>query len=363
MSKFKAAIMAALALALAACEPGAGEAGQGSPASAPGAERPGAAAPFIAETGRGWQEAVVSVRDLQPIRDFMIEVAGFEVRASGALAPAWLEAWGLEGASGEYALMASPGKDVGWVRLVRFDAVEQDLIRPGAQVWDQGGLFSLMVRAEEADLVMDAAHARGWSVFNRPQVFDFGGLMIKNVVVRLPDGVNLAVYSRVHPPIEGWDDLEGFSYPFNTMAMVHDLAAERAFFVDGLGYGPFWEGDHIDPEPVSTNHGLPNNLSHVIPRRTSILQQRPGEDGRIELMHFDGLDGDDFSDRARPPNLGIMAVRLPVDDLDAVLERLAGQGVTPSAGPAGFDLEPYGAMRWAAVQSPSGIIVELIQQP
>jgi catechol 2,3-dioxygenase-like lactoylglutathione lyase family enzyme len=363
MMMFKFMAVMAAALALAACEGGAAPA-QGASASLSGAEAPeAAAAPFIAETGRGWQEALVSVRDLAPIRDFMIEVAGYEVRASGALAPAWLSAWGLEGASGEYALMASPGKDVGWVRLVRFDGVEQDLIRPGAQVWDQGGLFSLMVRAEEADLVMHAAHARGWSVFNLPQVFDFGGLMIKNVVVRLPDGVNLAVYSRVHPPIEGWDDLEGFSYPFNTMAMVHDLAAERAFFVDGLGYAPFWEGDYIDPEPVSTNHGLPNNFSHVIPRRTSILQQRPGEDGRIELMHFDGLEGDDFSSRARPPHLGILAVRLPVEDLDAVLARLADLGVEPAAGPAGLALDPYGDIRWAAVRSPSGIIVELMEQP
>ncbi len=318
---------------------------------------------FIAATGRGWQEAVVSVRDLAPIRDFMVDVAGYEVRASGALAPDWLAAWGLEGASGDYALMASPGKDVGWVRLVRIAGVEQELIRPGAQVWDQGGLFSLMVRSHEADEVMDAAHARGWSVFDQPQVFDFGGLIIKNVVVRLPDGVNLAVYSRVNPPIEGWDDLDGFSYPFNTMAMVHDLPAERAFFVEGLGYAPFWEGDYIDPEPVSTNHGLPNNFSHIIPRRTAILQQRPGEDGRIELMHFDGLDGDDFSDRARPPNLGIVAVRLPVNDLDAALARLAALSVVPSAGPITLTLEPYGQIRWAAVRSPSGIIVELIGQP
>ncbi|MGY6627741.1 MAG: hypothetical protein ACXIVL_04435 [Oceanicaulis sp.] len=359
---FKLLAVLTAAFALAACEGGAAP-GQGASASASGADASAPAhAPFLAETGRGWQEAVVSVRDLAPIRDFMVEVAGYEVRDSGALAPAWLAAWDLEGASGEYALMASPGKDVGWVRLVRFDGVEQDLIRPGAQVWDQGGLFSLMVRAEEADLVMDDAHARGWSVFNLPQVFDFGGLIIKNVVVRLPDGVNLAVYSRVHPPIDGWDDLEGFSYPFNTMAMVHDLAAERAFFADGLGYAPFWEGDYIDPAPVSTNHGLPNNFSHIIPRRTSILQQRPGEDGRIELMHFDGLEGDDFSDRARPPHLGILAVRLPVVDLDAALARLAALDVRPSAGPSSLKLDPYGEIRWAAVQSPSGIVVELIEQ-
>jgi len=327
-------------------------------------DAPSSESGMIAETGRGWQEALVSVRAFAPIRDFMVEVAGYEVIETGALDPAWLGAWGLpEDASGAYELLASPGKTVGWVRLVRFEGVQQQLIRPGAQVWDQGGLFSLMVRAEEASEVMDAAHLRGWSVFNEPQVFDFGGLIIKNVVVRLPDGVNLAVYSRVEPPIEGWDDLAGFSYPFNTMAMVHDVNAERVFFEQGLGFSPFWAGDYIDPAEVDTNHGLPDNLSDEIPRRTAILQQRPGEDGRIELMQFVGLSGQDYSDRARPPNLGILAVRLPVENLDATLAQLAEFGAVPAAGPGERMLSPYGEIRWAAVRSPSGIIVELMEQP
>lgn len=336
-------------------------AGAGVGASAPSQHE--ADARVTAETGRGWREAVVSVRALAPIRDFMIDIAGYEVMETGGLDPAWLQAWGLpEEAGGEYALLRSPGKSVGWVRLVRFDRVEQTLIRPGAQAWDQGGLFSLMVRSEDAAGVADAAHARGWSVFNQPQVFEFGPLTIKNVVVRLPDGVNLAVYSRVSPPVEGWDDLAGFSYPFNTMAMVHDIEAERRFFEDGLGFHPFWEGDYIDAGPVDTNFAMPNNLSAEIPRRTAILQQRAGEDGRIELMHFVGLDGEDFSNRAAPPNLGILAVRIPVDHLDAALARLERLGVTPAAGPGRRSLSPYGVVSWAGVRSPSGIIVELYEQ-
>ncbi|MEQ8403490.1 MAG: hypothetical protein RKE49_00225 [Oceanicaulis sp.] len=325
--------------------------------SAPPQER------FVAETGRGWQEAVVSVRDLAPIRDFMVDLAGYEVMEAGTLDPAWLAAWDLpHGAGGEYALLRSPGKEVGWVRLVRFTGVEQDLIRPGAQAWDQGGLFSLMVRSEEAADVAEAAHARGWSVFNQPQIFQFGPLTIKNVVVRLPDGVNLAVYSRVSPPVEGWDDLEGFSYPFNTMAMVHDIEAERRFFEQGLGFSPFWEGDYIDPAPADTNFAMPDNLAEDIPRRTAILQQREGEDGRIELMQFVGLDGADFSDRAVPPNLGLLGVRIPVDDLGAALERLETIDAAPAAGPRSLTLSPYGVIDWAAVRSPSGIVIELYEQ-
>jgi len=331
-------------------------------AHTPAAETPSAAR-HVAETGRGWQEAMISVRDLAPIRDFMVEVAGYEVIETGLLDPAWLTAWDLpDGAGGEYALLRSPGKTVGWVRLFRFDGVDQQLIRPGAQAWDQGGLFSLMVRSEEAADVADAAHARGWSVFNQPQIFEFGPLTIKNVVVRLPDGANLAVYSRVSPPVEGWDDLEGFSYPFNTMAMVHDITAERRFFEQGLGFSPFWEGDYIDAREVDTNFAMPNNLSVEIPRRTAILQQREGEDGRIELMQFVGLEGADFSERAVPPNLGLLGVRLPVDDLGAALERFDAAGIAPAAGPQTRTLSPYGPIDWAAVRSPSGILVEIYEQ-
>lgn len=314
------------------------------------------------ETGRGWQEAVLSVRAFAPIRDFMVAVAGYEVIDCGAVDPALLAAWGVpEAAGASYELLRSPGKAVGWVRLVRFDGVEQEIMRPGAQAWDQGGLFSLMVRAADASDVMDAAHARGWSVFNRPQVFDFGPLVIKNVVVRLPDGINLAVYSRVAPPVEGWDDLAGFSYPFNAMGMVHDIGEERRFLEEGLGFSPFWEGDYLDPEPVDTNFALPDNLADDIPRRTAILQQRPGEDGRLELMQFVGLDGQDFSARAKAPNLGILSVRLPVADMDAALDRLAQAGFAAAGAPVRLTLPPYGAVDYRPVRSPAGIQVDLFR--
>ena len=317
---------------------------------------------FTPETGRGWQEIVLSVSDIDRTARFFTEVAGYEIAAQGAAPRALLDQYGLPAdASARQALLQSPGKAVGWVRLIDFDGVEQAFIRPGAQAWDQGGLFSMMVRSEEAAEVMDAAHARGWSVFNQPQVFEFGPLTIKNVVVRLPDGINLAVYSRVSPPVEGWDDLEGFSYPFNTMAMVHDIEAERAFFEDGLGFSPFWEGDYIDAEPVDTNFAMPDNLADEIPRRTAILQQRPGEDGRVELMEFVGLDGADFSESAVPPNLGILSVRLPVEDLALALAGATAEGGAPFCAPAALALAPYGAVEHACVRSPAGIMVELIE--
>ncbi len=316
---------------------------------------------FTPETGRGWQEIVLSVSDIERTARFFTEVAGYEIAAEGAAPRELLDQYGLgEAASARQALLKSSGKTVGWVRLIDFDGVDQSLIRPGAQAWDQGGLFSMMVRSEEAAEVMDAAHARGWSVFNQPQVFEFGPLTIKNVVVRLPDGINLAVYSRVSPPVEGWDDLEGFSYPFNTMAMVHDIEAERAFFEGGLGFSPFWEGDYIDAAPADTNFAMPDNLADEIPRRTAILQQRPGEDGRVELMEFVGLDGADFSGRAVAPNLGILSVRLPVDDVEIALAGAIAHGGAPYCAPAAMTLAPYGAVRHACVRSPAGIIVELI---
>jgi catechol 2,3-dioxygenase-like lactoylglutathione lyase family enzyme len=311
---------------------------------------------------RGWQEILISVRDFAPLGDFLTEFAGYEVIVETDVPAELLSAWNLpEGASAQSRLLRSPGKAVGWVRLIRFDGVEQDLIRPGGAPWDSGGLFSMMVRSNDADAVMAAAFERGWSVFNTPQTFNFEGLSIKNVVIRGPDGVNIAVYERLRPPVEGWDDLSGFSYPFNTMAMVDEVEPVQVFFQEVLAMSPFWQGTYIDPEPVDVNFGLPNNLATEIGRKTAILQPAPGKDRRIELMAFSGLDGADYADRAVPPNLGLLGLRFPVSDLDAWIERFEGHDAHLFTGKADYVLAPYGKVKHVSVRAPNGVMLSFFE--
>jgi catechol 2,3-dioxygenase-like lactoylglutathione lyase family enzyme len=319
----------------------------------------GAAAATVARTGFGWQEAVVHVADPAPFVAFLVEDAGWSVAHRGRIDPAALFGWGLPaGAGGRETLLVNRGDDKGWIRLVTLSGVASEPIRPAAQAWDPGGWFSLMTRTRDATTLYRKALARGWTAHNSPQEFSFGGVALRNVVIRAPDGVNFALYERLSPKLEGWPTIRGMSRVFNVMTMVKDFETERAFFQDGLGMGAWFIGDYEDAAPTPTNFGLPVNLAPRTPRRSGILWEAPGEDGRVEIMRFQGLEGVDHADRARFANRGIVALRWPVADLDAWVARLRAKGHAVALSTVVDRIRPYGPVRTAWVKSPNGCIVE-----
>jgi catechol 2,3-dioxygenase-like lactoylglutathione lyase family enzyme len=317
---------------------------------------------FSPATGQGWQEAVVHVANPAPWVAFLTQDAGWRVKFRGRIDPSVIAAWNLPAnVTGSEILLVNPGDTKGWVRLVTLDGIANQPIRPAAQPWDPGGWFSLMTRSRDATAIYDKAIARGWTAYNSPQEFSFGGVALKNVVIRGPDGVNIAIYERVSPKLEGWPTITGISRAFNVMTMVKDFEAERKFFQEGLGFGAWFVGNYEDQVPVATNFGLPVNLSTSIPRRSGILWESQGEDGRVEVMRFVGLEGVDQSARASFANRGIVSIRIPVASLAAWTARAQAHGIIVNASATPIRLPPYGMVRHAWVQSPNGGIVEAFE--
>jgi hypothetical protein len=312
--------------------------------------------------GKGWQEAVVHVANPAPWVAFLTEDAGWRVMSRGRIDGSVIAAWKLPATvTGTEILLANPGDTKGWVRLVTLRGVDSQVIRPASQAWDPGGWFSLMTRSRDATAIYNKAIARGWTAYNSPQEFSFGGVALKNVVIRGPEGVNVAIYERVSPKLEGWETIRGISRVFNVMTMVKDFEAERKFFQDGLGFGAWFVGNYEDQVPVATNFGLPVNLSTSIPRRSGILWESQGEDGRVEVMRFMGLEGVDQSPRASFANRGIVSIRIPVADLTVWTARARANGITVNQAAAPIKLPPYGNVRHAWVQSPNGGLVEAFE--
>ena len=74
----------------------------------------------------GWQEAVISVDDLDNWRDMFVRVAGWEVLHEGEMLKPWLQAWELpDKVSAREIVLANRGTQAGWVRLVKFRGVAQ----------------------------------------------------------------------------------------------------------------------------------------------------------------------------------------------------------------------------------------------
>jgi hypothetical protein len=73
----------------------------------------------------GWQEATVSVADLDARIAFFREVAGWELVGRGTVGRAQLDAWRIPaGTTAETALLRQPGVARGTVRLVAFSGAE-----------------------------------------------------------------------------------------------------------------------------------------------------------------------------------------------------------------------------------------------
>jgi catechol 2,3-dioxygenase-like lactoylglutathione lyase family enzyme len=131
---------------------------------------------------------------------------------------------------------------------------------------------------------------------------------------------------------------------------VSDLDAAAAFFV-GLGLQVegrmFVEGEFID-----TVCGIPDS-------RTEIVMLRPPTGGTaVELSSFIRPEHDPGSPTAMANELGLRSVAFEVDDLRAVVDRLAADGY----GLVGGVGEYANTWRMAYVRGPDGIIVALAER-
>ena len=316
----------------------------------------------------GWSEAVVSVSNLARSIEWLSSVARWEVRRRGTTDPALLRHWGLPaGASGAEALLCNPGDQSACVRLIRFLGVPAQVqIRSGAQAWEPGGIYSLMTRSRDTDAAFARHVALGYGGVSDPIFFDYQGVQLKNVVLRGPDGVNLAIYERVKPPLTGWTTIRGLSSPFNAMQMVRDRDRARDFYVRVFGYEALSNAEFLDPKPGPNNFGVPANLVTSVSRRHAILGIGVAGLGdgagarQMEVMQFVGLEGRDLADRARIPNYGIAALRFPTARLDERV-RAAREGGYEVGPVSEATIDGWGRVRVADVRSPDGATVQLVE--
>jgi len=309
-------------------------------------------------TTRIWQEAVVSVTDLDRTAGFFREIGGYEEKWRGAMEASEIRAWGLpHHASGEALLLGPKGIESGLVRLVRFDnAGRQEPTRPGSHAWDSGCYFSLMVRMKGMPAIYDDAVAMGWWTETPMTYLEFGTSKLNIMIFKGPDGVQVQGYERLEPPLPpGIPEFERLTQPFNMMQMVRDRDAAYDFFTQVLGFDTFYKGKpYVDEEPTFMPLGIPVNLTTTVPYQAAIVYPVKGEFGRMEMIEMMGLDGHDFADRCNAPNLGILAVRFQVDEAQQALETIQQRAWPVTSPLQRIELAPYGSMKVFSVKTPDG---------
>ncbi|MEL7297379.1 MAG: VOC family protein [Pseudomonadota bacterium] len=310
----------------------------------------------------GYQETVFSVSSLSGYETFLKTVAGWEVVAAGKLDPATLHAWGLpQQATARFSVMANPATQRGYIRLIQFDDVDQQHIRSNAQSWDTGGWFDVNTRIVDMAKKFAQLQSAGWQATSDPVRFKFAQFEVIEWLARGPDGIVIAMIERVAPVLTGWPQLREMSRLFNATQIVKDLDEARSFYEGILGFQPYLEHSGASPEDGPNVLGIPHNLADEVVRDIAILSPDGRNEGSIELLTFEGLDGADFSHLAVPPNLGILMLRFPTDDIAALHQHLRANEVEIAFQPIRVNLPPYGDTLLMAARGPGGVWLEFFQ--
>ena len=131
---------------------------------------------------------------------------------------------------------------------------------------------------------------------------------------------------------------------------VKDLDTVTAFFA---GLGLETEGRTVlEGEFLDTVIGIPNSRSEIV------MLRPPGGGTGLELSSFIRPNHEPGSPNPMPYELGLRNVTFEVDDLPALLDRLAADGYHLVGGVGEYE----GSWRMAAVRGPEGLIVNLAQR-
>ncbi len=267
----------------------------------------------------GWKEVLVSVRNLDDYADFFQNTASWTLIEQGEVSTEQLKAWQqAKSASAKYRLYANPGTASGHVRLVQFEGVEQQLIRPDSQSWDTGGIFDINMRTHDLEALARELRSQGWQARSPVTEFSFGPFVVKEWISQNKDGFAVAFIQRVAPALEGWPHFKSLSRTFNSTQVVKDMPRSLEFYETVLGFKRYLEHSGASKEAGENVLGLPHNLTNTVSRSVYILNPQGENEGSIELLAFDGIVGRDNASRANLPNIGIASLSFPVVGIEAL---------------------------------------------
>jgi catechol 2,3-dioxygenase-like lactoylglutathione lyase family enzyme len=311
-----------------------------------------------------YAEIVFSVGNLAQTNALYTDYLGFEQVNQSAGDRAQMDFWQLpESAETEEILLQFKGLPYGQIRLMKFSGVAQQMIRPGGQTWDTGGILDIDLRTSDLDKTFEDLLDRGWHGYSEPVLQTMGPFTLREVLLKGHDGVVIAFINRIEPPHPNPFQLEGItSNVYLTAMIVRELEAASHFFVEQLGFHLHNQIDFTSPEPGPSMFGLPHNLSDQVKVKLHIIGPEENRDGLMDLVALEGATGRDFSAQACPPNRGILMYRFPVDKLENYYEFVQQNGVKPVRPMGQFELAPYGRVRIFAVQSPDGVWIEFFEK-
>lgn len=259
--------------------------------------------------------------------------------------------YGLGSSAAEYAMLKN-GEQPTLLQLICFTNTPKRPIREGRPSWDFG-YYDVAFRAKDNSWAYEHFRDLGYDYYCPPTryVADWINLDVLEGVLKGPDAMPMALIERLKEPIPRF---EGMFSIFTDVAQTVASGEEAARFYEGvLGLSKVFD-EELPDGLVDDIVGVPHGT------HTRMLMFAGGNTPITECLEY-SIKGRPMSDVAKPENVGVFATAYETEDLDALLERCAAAGFETAVPPLRLRLEPYGGIRLARVNGPSGMSVELFQ--
>jgi catechol 2,3-dioxygenase-like lactoylglutathione lyase family enzyme len=308
----------------------------------------------------GWREAVIIVPDLAPWIETLTRVGGWEVAARSPPDATLNQLWRLpEAARTQQVLMRNIGARKGYIRLVCVTGAPQQQIRPDDQAWETGGVAALDLRVTDLAATRDALHARGWRAPSDPVRYKAYGVEDLQWAPVSPDGVRLSFIQRIAPALQGWPELKHWSRAANAAISTPNIAAGQAFFT-ALGLREVGHTNTVGGDGPNVM-GLPWQFERQLKIDIRGFAGGPDGDSAVELIAMPQAAGRDYAAAAHPPNLGIAALRVHIQNANDAAARLTTLNTPPLTPAISLQIPPYGACHAFSISSPDGVRLELFE--
>ena len=302
-----------------------------------------------------WHWVSIGTADMEGALEFWVGRLGFECasRAEGD-DPGLREHWGIADRQiARQAMVRAVGAENGGMHLVEWD-VAAESVRADAQVFD--------LCPKNLDIYVDDLPARMAQLVEQGVVFrneryseavSPDGVHFREIHMAGHDDINIVLLQVIgsDTPIPN----SGFYGLGPLVCIVRDPAAEKRFIELVLGLSLSHNNILQGPE-IEEMIGLPAGCALEVS-----IWAEPGQPlGEVELVTYQGTEGEDRYPRAQPRARGITHLNWWVDDIEAFAAHLRAQGVPYAVSKVKGNL--FQSSSSLVFQSPAGLRLEVHQR-
>jgi catechol 2,3-dioxygenase-like lactoylglutathione lyase family enzyme len=263
----------------------------------------------------------VGVADMEVVRALWVEQLGLEVVARRQGADAELgRLWQLPADQFvDQLLLATPGADSGLLHFVQFREPAA-AVRKGAAPTDLGAK-NLDANCTGMPELVDRLTAAGYVFRSAIGEYEIDGIRAREVQMPAHDDLNVVLIEVLSEGFEVSYSAKGYAALTSFVVIVPDVEREAHFYKEMFGMQEILH-HKLSGAAIEMAAGLPAGTVldlHLLGGPDNLF-------GRMELIEYVGVKGDNRFVRARPPAAGILSCGFRVNSLDGFASQAAALG-------------------------------------